>query len=259
LFRLYSFPWTPDRDAEFLPLDEEEAARRCGGRRPGFRPFPDDTPEHRAANQAQGEELLRMIQAASGQSTVVAEDLGVVPEYVPPTLLKLGIPGFRIPRFCRTPDGAYLQPHRYPRLSLVQPATHDHPPLAALWAEWWASLDAGRDVESCRHELRRFMEFAGLPDEPPREFTDRLREAFLRAVLGCASWLAVFQITDVLGQPERFNTPGLQSAANWSHRLPHTVRELETEPVLRARTQRFAALVRQAGRVAPPPCAAPAR
>jgi len=51
-FRIYSFPWTPDRNAEFLPLNEAQAAARTGGRLPGFKQFPDDTPEHKAFNQA---------------------------------------------------------------------------------------------------------------------------------------------------------------------------------------------------------------
>ena len=105
---------------------------------------------------------------ASGETTVVAEDLGVVPEYVPPTLLKLSTPGFRIPTLFREPDGRYSDPKKYPRLSLVQPATHDHPPLAAAWAECWQNIDAGKDVETNRRELRLMMEFAGLKNREPR-------------------------------------------------------------------------------------------
>src|SRR5439155_13508274 len=102
---------------------EAEAAAKTGGRLPGFKPFPDDTPEHKAANQAQGEEILRVVLEASGETTVIAEDLGVVPESVPPTLQKLGIPGFRIPSLFRERDGAWCDPQKYPRLSLAQPAT----------------------------------------------------------------------------------------------------------------------------------------
>ncbi|MCX8091158.1 MAG: 4-alpha-glucanotransferase [Verrucomicrobiae bacterium] len=249
LFRIYAFPWTPDRNAEFLPLSEAEAAARTGGRLPGFKPFPDDTPEHKAFNQAQGEELLRMIQEASGETTVVAEDLGVVPDYVPPTLEKLGIPGFRIPMLFREPDGAYSDPKQYPRLSLAQPATHDHPPLAAQWQECWASIEAGRDAENAQRELQHMMRLAGLGEEPPpRQFEDRIHDALMRAVLGARSWLAVFQIQDIFGQPERFNTPGSIAPTNWTHRLAHTVREFDTDPRLRARAETFARMAREAGR-----------
>jgi 4-alpha-glucanotransferase len=249
LFRIYSFPWTPDRNAEFLPLTETEAAAKTGGRLPGFKQLPDDTPEHKAANQAQGEELLRMIQEASGETTVVAEDLGCVPEYVPPTLEKLGIPGFRIPMLFREQDGSYSDPKKYPRLSLAQPATHDHTPLAALWEECWTNIDAGRDVENNRRELQHMMNFAGLRDEaPPREFTDHIHEALSRAVMESSSWLAVFQIQDVFGQTARFNTPGSVASTNWSHRLPQTVKQLDADPRRLAKTKMFSTLARKSGR-----------
>ena len=248
-FRIYSFPWTPDRNNEFLPLTPQEAEARTSGRLPGFQYFADDTPEHKAANQAQGEEILRVVQEASGETTVVAEDLGVVPDYVPTTLLKLAMPGFRIPMLFRERDGSYSDPLAYPRLSLAQPATHDHQPLAAIWAEAWANIDAGNDVDNQRAELRRFMAFAGLTgEEPPREFTDRLHEAFTRAVMNSNSWLAVFQITDVFGMTSRFNTPGSVGTANWSYRLPYTVAQLDEYPALLAKTQMFARLAKEAGR-----------
>ena len=248
-FRIYSFPWTPDRNAEFLPLTEAEAAAKTGGRLPGFKCFADDTPEHKAANQAQGEEILREVQEASGETTVVAEDLGVVPDYVAPTLEKLGLPGFRIPTLFRDADGRYSDPQQYPRLSLAQPATHDHPPLAAAWAECWQNIEAGKEIETNRRELRLMMEFAGLENsEPPREFTDQLHEGFTRTVMRSPSWLVVFQITDVFGMTARFNTPGSVAAANWSYRLPHTVKELDEDPVLLEQTRRFSRLARESGR-----------
>lgn len=249
-FRIYSFPWTPDRNAEFLPCSETEAADRTGGRLPGFKQFPDDTPEHRAANQAQGEEILRVVLEGSGETTVVAEDLGCVPEYVPPTLAKLGIPGFRIPMLFREHDGSYSDPKNYPRLSLAQPSTHDHTPLALMWQECWANLDAGRDPDNNRRELQRLMAFAGLKgDEPPREFSDRVREGFTRAVMTSPAWLAVFQIQDVLGQTERFNTPGSVASTNWSHRLAQTVKQLDADPQLLAKTKMYSRLAKEAGRV----------
>ena len=248
-FRIYSFPWTPDRNAEFLPLNEAQAAAKTGGRLPGFKQHPDDTPEHKAANQSQGEEILRVVLEGSGETTVVAEDLGVVPDYVPPTLAKLSTPGFRIPMLFREHDGSYADPKRYPRLSLAQPATHDHTPVALMWAECWQNIDAGRNVEGNRHELRMMMNFSGLKDgEPPRQFTEQLHEAFTRAVLGSNSWLAVFQITDVFGMTARFNTPGSVASSNWSYRLEQTVNDLDQAPALLGKAQRFSRLAAESGR-----------
>jgi 4-alpha-glucanotransferase len=248
-FRIYSFPWTPDRNAEFLPLTEAEAAAKTGGRLPGFKAQPDDTPEHKAANQAQGEEILRMVLEGSGETTVIAEDLGVVPDYVPTTLQKLTIPGFRIPAFFRELDGAWADPKKYPRLSIAQPATHDHPPLAAAWAELWHNIDTGKNVESNRRELGLWMDFAGLRSvEPPREFTEQVHEGFTRAVLYSNSWLVVFQITDVFGLQPRFNTPGSVAASNWSYRMVQTVKALDDDPVLVRRAEMFSRLAKESGR-----------
>jgi len=240
---------TPERNADFLALTPKQAAAKTGGRLPGFKEFPDDTPRHRAANRARGEEFLRVMQEASGDTTIVAEDLGVVPEYVAPTLQKLNIPGFRIPTLFREADNTYSDPKTYPRLSLAQPATHDHPPLAAAWAECWQAIDAGKNGETNRRELRLMMEFAGLKGvEPPREFSHQLHEAFTRTVLRSPSWLAVFQITDIFAMTARFNIPGSVAPTNWTHRLPYTVRELDENPVLLQKTRMFSRLAKEARR-----------
>jgi 4-alpha-glucanotransferase len=248
LFRIYAFPWTPERNAEFLPLDEEQAAARTGGRLPGFRPFPDDTPEHAAANQRQGGEILRVILEAAGDMTIVAEDLGVVPDYVRKTMHKLAVPGFRVPALFREPDGRYSDPAQYPRQSLTQPSTHDHPPLAAAWAAHWENIDRGWKVAENQRELRRVMDFAGLDGEPAREYSDSLHQATLRAALRSNSVLAVVMLADVFARTTRFNTPGAASPENWTARMSETVEELDQDPNLLSKTETFTRLVRETGR-----------
>jgi len=173
-----------------------------------------------------------------------------VPDYVPPTRQELAIPGFRVPMVFGEHDGKFSDPQKYPRLSVAQPATHDHPPLAAGWAECWQHIDAGKDVENNRRELLRLLEFAGLRDvEPPREFTEEIHEAFTRAVMHSRSWLVIFQITDLFGWTARFNTPGSVAATNWSYRLAPTVANLDKDALLLRQTERFSRLARESGRV----------
>ena len=246
-FRIYSFPWQPKQNAAFLPLTEAQAAERTGGRLPQFQTYPDDTPEHCQFNRQQGAELLAMVQAAAGDTTVVAEDLGVVPSYVPPALAELGIPGFKIPNFLREHDHSFVDGKKYPRLSLATPATHDHHPLAAVWRELWANADRGDD--GARWELRRWLKFGGVENhEPPREFNDFVHETITRGVLDSNSWLAVFMITDVFGTDGRFNVPGAVAETNWSYRLEHTVKELDHTPAILHKTELFAKIVNETGR-----------
>ncbi len=243
-FRIYTFPWQPRDNPQYLPLTEEAAAQRTGGRLPHFQPYPDDTPEHCAFNRRQGEELLRMVTEAAGDTAVVAEDLGVVPPYVPEALAGLNIPGYKIPHFLRGRDGCFEDGRNYPALSLATPATHDHDPIAKMWRDLWARGDDG-----ARWDLRCWMKFCGYDGkEPPREFDGFVHEMILRGVLRTNSWLAILMITDVFGTEDRFNVPGAVSEGNWSYRLAKTVKELDKHAGLRAKTDMFARLIKETHR-----------
>jgi 4-alpha-glucanotransferase len=247
-FRIYSFPWPPKENGKFLPLTEEQAAKRTGGRLPLFQPHADDTPEGAKFNQKQGEELLAMVLEAAGDTAVVAEDLGVVPPYIPLVLDRLKIPGYKIPHFLREKDYSFVAGKTYPRLSLATPATHDHPPIAIMWRELWEKADGGDD--GARWDLKRWMKYCGAEHEaPPREFNDHIHQLILRGVLNSNSWLAVFMITDVFGTEGRFNVPGAVSEGNWSYRLDKTVAELDKDPQLLHKTQMFAKLVKESQRL----------
>ncbi len=70
-YRIYAFPWMPDRNPEFLDLTADEAAARCGGHRPGFRPRPDWEAEDRRANLMQGDHrLTQLLKAAPGTRVI---------------------------------------------------------------------------------------------------------------------------------------------------------------------------------------------
>ena len=68
-------------------------------------------------------------------------------------------------------------------------------------------------------------------------------------MLRSPSWLAVFQITDLFAMTARFNTPGSVAPANWSYRLPQTVKELDEDPILLAQAEMFSRLAKESGRV----------
>ncbi len=246
-YRIYSFPWRPELNAEFLPLTPDQARERTGGRLPGFKPRDDASLENREANRRQGETLLRMVLEAAGDTRLIGEDLGTVPDYVRPNLTSLGIAGFKIPIW--EPDhrrGGLLPGGEYERLSVATYGTHDHEPLRAFWDRHrQASGDAGNDGK----EMRDLAAFAGLSEEERRgEFTAMVHEKLLAALFRTNSWIVICMITDLLARDERFNVPGTSANSNWSQRMPVTMEELETDPVYTERTARVRGAIAEEGR-----------
>jgi len=75
-------PLATARNEEFWLLSWEEMRERTGGRIPHFAPRDDSTWENCEANRREGEEYLRVVLEESGDTRVVGEDLGTVPDYV---------------------------------------------------------------------------------------------------------------------------------------------------------------------------------
>ncbi len=245
-YRIYGFPWRPERNAEFLPLSAEEARGRTGGELPHYVPRDDSSWENKEANRRDGEERLRALSEVVGEHRLIAEDLGAVPDYVRPSLASLGIPGFKIPMWEREQDGRCTQGRRYQRLSVATFATHDHEPLRVLWENWTREWNGGN--REAFHELERLCDFAGLQVALPCGWTDVLHEGLLHGLFRSNSWMAVCMITDLLGGTQRFNVPGAVGENNWTARLPHTVEALRTDPALREKMGRISAILRETGR-----------
>ncbi|MCP5554462.1 MAG: 4-alpha-glucanotransferase [Verrucomicrobiales bacterium] len=238
-YRIYAFPWNPARNAEFAPLDEDEAATRCGGRLPGFKPCPDDTTEHCLSNRADGEKYLAMVNEAAGPAAVIAEDLGMVPEYVRPSLESLRIAGMKVPQW-EWDDYHRITPgSSYHETSFATYATHDHSPMKAQWQEQRALAYGAPEGSAERNEAWRFLNglcsFAGInafsgPDGSFPEYTDAVREGLLRGLALSNSRYAGIMITDLLGLTDRVNVPGVLAGENWVWRLDMTVKDLTRNP-----------------------------
>ncbi len=249
-YRIYGFPWRPQRNAEFALLSPEEARERTGGELPRFHEHADDTPEHRAMNCAQGEEFLRVLQDEVGPGALVGEDLGTVPVYVRPSLLGLEIPGFKVPQWETEDDGRLTPGADYPRCTIATYATHDHDPLCVMWERWMSAIRAAlaepsrfsAENERAWRELRTLAGWAGF-DVPLMMDFSKVHERFLKGLFRCNSSIAIAMITDVLGTADRFNVPGSVSADNWSARLPEG-----WESAFERKAASVAALIRASGR-----------
>jgi len=246
-YRIYAFPWRPQRNREFLRLDWEEMRARTHGREPHFAPRPDDSWENCQANKRDGEEYLRVVLDESGAARVVGEDLGTVPDYVRPSLRSLGVAGFKIPQWENYPDHRTIPGSAYERVSVATFATHDHKPLRALWDEAFGKSEHSAQA---RHDLAKIAEFAGIA--PPNESTNYAADFFpsiLEALFRSESWIAMVMITDLLGRKDRFNVPGTAAISNWARRLHTTVRKLGGGQALRRQLRIVHELLEKSGRL----------
>jgi len=247
-YRIYAFPWRPQRNAEFLPLNREEMLQRTHGRWPQFAPRDDESHENAEANRREGEEYLRVVLDAAGSTRLAGEDLGTVPNYVRPSLQSLGIAGFKIPQWEMTPDRQIIPGSHYERLSVATYATHDHKPLRAIWEDALKARDPIQ--EQARQDLEKIAQFAGVHSlgETPdydRAFYSPAMEALFRS----EAWMAIVMITDLLARKDRFNVPGTAADSNWSRRLHLTVARLSTSPTVKRRMKLVRSLIEKTGRI----------
>ncbi len=247
-FRIYSFPWRPERNAEFLPLSEDEAKERTGGELPRFIPCDDSTTENQEINRQQGEQLFRMMAEELGNHHILAEDLGELSPYVRPTLQSLEIPGFKIPQWEIALDGWPIPGRDYERLSLTTYATHDHPPLHTLWDGWFADTQSGDEARAQRalRQMQEITRFAEMNVALPAPWSDEIHEGLLRGLFASNAWLAVNMLTDLFGTSERFNVPGSASTHNWTERFPIPIHEWATK--WPQKLERITTMMRDAGR-----------
>jgi 4-alpha-glucanotransferase len=198
--------------------------RTLDGRSKGF------TPPQEAVQLMLGETLLRIM---SRWTEVIAEDLGMVPEFLRPSLERLGIPGYRVLRWEK--DGAqFRDPQSWPSASVATVATHDTESMAA----WYDGLGVDERTE--------LLKLPGLTDlDPKKPFDDRTRDRLLALLYKAPSTLALIQFQDLLGRRERINMPGKSDAGNWTYRTRRTIEQLSSE---QQDTERLAALAREAQR-----------
>jgi 4-alpha-glucanotransferase len=226
-YRIYAFPWRPQKNSEFLALDPHQMLEQTRGRAPHFVPRNDDTPENREANKREGEEYLRVVLQEAGAARVAGEDLGVVPDYVRPNLRSLGIAGFKIPQW-EMRDGMMIPGDAYERLSVATYATHDHQPIRALWQDALEHPDSDTGQQS-RATLEKIALFAGFNANADQlDYEKYFYPIMMEALFRCNSWIAVVMITDLLARPYRFNVPGTKANRNWTRRIQRPVATLRS-------------------------------
>jgi 4-alpha-glucanotransferase len=254
-YRIYAFPWRPERNHEFLGRSHEQASELTGGRLPRWFLRPDDTVENKAANRADGDVRLRAILKAADGNEVIAEDLGWVPDYVRPHLADLDIAGFRIPHWDCNEFGHPTPGNAFPEHSFATFSTHDHDPVNGIWRGCLRVIaehnrnpteSSGWQAQGAQNALRILSEFAGIPipqRSPWPPFTEGIRLRLIKALLSSNSRHALLMITELFDIDERINQPGTRGGLNWRFRLPWTLDHIGSDPKLREICRKFAAAI----------------
>lgn len=190
-------------------------------------------PAEEADQIALGETLVRIYQESG--AVLTAEDLGTVPDFVRESLVRLGLPGYKVFRWERewkAPDQPFIDPSNYPAIAVATPGTHDSEPLA----EWWTALsdDERRAVVAMPSIAATLGPDASAALEP--SLSPVLRDAIIKALLGSPASIVIFPMQDLFGWSDRVNTPGTVSDGNWSWQMPWAVDALtqERKPLERA-------------------------
>ena len=172
-------------------------------------------PAEEDAQLAQGERLMAIFRESG--AAIIAEDLGVVPDFVRESLDRMGIPGMKVMRWERDWESdarPFKDPREYPPLSVAISGTHDTETLA----EWWEKADGPERLAAV--DLEPLVEAAIQTDEI---YSNRLRDALLTALYRSGSDLLLMPVQDIFGWADRINTPAVVSKENWSWRLPWPV------------------------------------
>jgi 4-alpha-glucanotransferase len=222
-YRIYSFPWHPRRNEEFLTLSLEEAAAKTGGQLPGFYPREDDSMVRKAKNLLDGDKYIRAIVEAANGAEVVGEDLGTVPEYVRPHLLELDIAGFNVCHWEKDARGKVQDGAGYPECSFACYTTHDMAPVRIQWEDCRVEMEEGPDKKGAAAKLRALSEFAGLPvmrkGKAYPAFSHKTKYALLDALMRCNSRYVGVMVNAVGDSPIQINFPGTVGDQNWTYRV----------------------------------------
>ncbi len=165
-----------------------------------------------AAQADRGKRFLQAIYNASPMLPI-AEDLGVIPPYVPQVLAEIGVPGYKVMRWEKDKTGYYARPENYGRVSLATSSTHDNEPMA----DWW------RIVDPLEKKLMWLMA-SGKKERPPA--FSKARETILHSLLKATSCLIIIPAQDIFGFRDRINAPGTMGLHNWTYKFPVPVENL---------------------------------
>jgi 4-alpha-glucanotransferase len=167
---------------------------------------------------------------------IVGEDLGTVPDEVPPTLAQWGVLSSKVLQFERESGGEYKSSWSYPPLSLATADTHDMVSIAGFWLGHDIEIrrsvgliesddDARRAHDDRSRErdalLRRLADEHVLPTPHAPRFASDLRGAVHAFLCRSPAQLVGIALDDLTGEIEPVNVPGVgqDRYSSWTRKM----------------------------------------
>jgi 4-alpha-glucanotransferase len=193
----------------------------------------------------QGETILRILLESGAE--IIAEDLGLVPDFVRASLSRLGVPGSKVLRWERhwhAPGHSFIDPRQYPERSAAMTGTHD----TVTQAGWWQDSS-----QHDRHALASLAAVLGAGAvDPASPWSPSVRDTLLTLVYQSGSNDIFLPIQDVFGWFDRVNTPGTVGDHNWTWKLPWNVDRLGDVAESRERAATLRRIAGEQSRGQPP-------
>jgi 4-alpha-glucanotransferase len=187
------------------------------------------TPAEQSEQQALGERILNLF--LDTRAEIIAEDLGVVPDFVRESLARLWIPGYKVFRWERhwhSPGQRFKDPVDYPRVAVATSGTHDTEPLVIWWET--APIEERRAVMEIASVRERVSADAREAAIDSAELSPTVRDALLEALFASGADLLMLPMQDVFGWRDRINQPATIGPHNWTWKLPWPSDQLLSVP-----------------------------
>jgi 4-alpha-glucanotransferase len=187
------------------------------------------TPSVQSEQVSLGERILHAFRAAGAD--IIAEDLGVVPDFVRESLARLDVPGYKVFRWERewqALNQPFRDPADYPPASVATSGTHDTEPLVIWWEA--APVDERRAVLDIPSVGRGMTDEDRTTAIESSSVSPALRARLLDALFTSGSDLLILPVQDVFGWRDRINQPATVGDQNWTWKLPWPSDRLLSEP-----------------------------
>lgn len=201
------------------------------------------SPDEPSAQEALGERVMGIF--GEPGAAIIAEDLGVIPDFVRASLARLGLPGFKVFRWEREsdePGAPFRDPALFAPISVATTGTHDTEPLITWWT---AADDAERRAVGAVPSLAARSGNLDLAEAP---FNPTVRDLLLSTLCASGSDLVLLPVQDVFGWDDRINRPATVNDMNWTYRLPWPVDQFDSYPEAVERQRALHAWAQESGR-----------